>query len=99
MFTTGLMGIPGLWIFSWAFNVGGVGSFVSGLRIGFCGRLSSIVSTFFDVCLVFTRWVQGGGFKVVLGKEVSYFLVVFLFMYDDHGFAFICLCDYCVVFV
>jgi len=27
LFTTGLMGMPGLWIFSWAFSVGGFGFF------------------------------------------------------------------------
>jgi len=51
------------------------------------------------VCLVFTSWVQGGGFEVVLEEEGSNFLVVFLFMINDQGFAFIRLCDYCVVSV
>jgi len=51
------------------------------------------------VCLVFTCGVQRGGLEVVLGKEGSNFLVVFLFIYDDHSFAFIRLCVNCVVFV
>jgi len=40
-----------------------------------------------DVCFVFVCWVCGDGFDVVLGKEGSYFLVVFMFVYDDRCFS------------
>ena len=38
------------------------------------------------MCLLFTCWVRGGGFEVVLGKEGFNILVVFLFIYDNHVF-------------
>ena len=42
-----------------------------------------------DVGLVFVCWVCGDGFDVVLGKEGSYFLVVFILVSDDRCFFFV----------
>ena len=50
-----------------------------------------------DVGLVFVCWVRGDGFNVFLGKEGSYFLVVFMFIYDDCCFTFVSSCDYSFV--
>ena len=96
MFTTGLMGIFGLWSFSCVFNVGGAGFF---RVMCVCVLLfKENEFTFFhlssEVGLIFVCWVCGEVFSVVLGKEDFYFLVVFMFVYDDHSFSFVGSCDY-----
>ena len=56
-----------------------------------------MLQLFSVVGLVFVCWVCGDGFDFVLGKEGSYFLVVFMFVYDDRCFSFVGSCDYSFV--
>lgn len=74
MFTTGLMGTPGLWIFNWAFNVGGVGFFCT-RRVYWCLwqiRLHSFNVFVMSVCYLLVG-SKGMGSKLFSERKVLTF--------------------------
>ena len=50
-----------------------------------------------DLFLVFVGRVIWNGLKFVVCQECIYFIVVVLFVYDNYGFTFVCLCNYRIV--
>jgi len=60
------------------------------------------VALFYGLCDLFLVFI-GGVFwdclEIVVCWECVYLVVVILFVYDNQGFSFVCLCDHCIVFL
>ena len=50
-----------------------------------------------DLFLVLVGRVIRNGLKFVVCQECMCFVVVVLFIYDNYGFSFVCLCDHGIV--
>jgi len=51
LFTTGVMGMPGLWIFSWVYSVGGVGFFCIRCACWFLWKIKLLCFNVFVICV------------------------------------------------
>ena len=74
LFTTGLMGMPGLWILSWAFSVGGVGLFCIRRECWFLWKIKLHCFSVFVMCAWYLLvGSEGVGSKLFSERKVLTF--------------------------
>jgi len=90
LLTTGLMGMSGLWSFSWALRGGGWRFFCPVSDLFLMENEVALLQGFGDEGLVFFGGVAREGVEIIVREEGMYFIFIVLLVHDSCSFSFVC---------